>query len=144
MLNIESLAKLRARTASRTLRLVGFAAIAAAGCAEITEGCTLIGCNSGLTVHLTSLPASPFRIEVRTPASVGTAYVFECNGTTVPCQPDVFFGDLIAERLFVTVIVGSASRETEFDQVTYTQTFPNGRRCGGACQNAIVTADVPG
>jgi hypothetical protein len=141
---VETRAKHRTRHASAGLRLVGFAAAAASGCAGITEACTLIGCNSGVTVHLTSLPTSPFRIEVRTPANFGPVYVFECNGTTIPCQADVFFGDLIAERLFVTVIVGSASRQTEIDQITYTQSFPNGRRCGGACQNAVVTADVPG
>lgn len=137
-------ATFQTRNASTALRLVGFAAIVAAGCTGITEACTLIGCESGVTVHLASLPTSPFRIEVRTLSSFGTAYVFACNGTTTPCQSDVFFGDLIADHLFVTVIVGSASRETEIIQVTYKQTFPNGRRCGGACQNAVVTANVPG
>jgi len=83
-------AKNRDRNAVTARFTVGLALIAAVGCSEITVGCTLLGCFSGLTV------------------------------------------------------VGSASRETDIGQVTYTQTFPNGRRCGGACQNAVVTANVPG
>ena|SRR6185437_8914832 len=137
-------AKNRDRNAVTARFVVGLALIAAVGCSEITVGCTLLGCFSGLTVHLASVPATPYRIEVRTPGSFAAAYVFECNGTTVPCQSDVFFGGLIADQVFVTVIVGSASRQTDIGQVTYTQTFPNGRRCGGACQNAVVTANVPG
>jgi hypothetical protein len=30
-----------------------------------THACTLIGCDSGLTVHLAAKPASSFRVEVR-------------------------------------------------------------------------------
>jgi hypothetical protein len=111
---------------------------------SISTMCTLLGCESGITVHLASLPAGPFRIEVRPAGGQGAAYVFDCGGAQVTCQQDIFFADLISDHVFITVTAGGLSRDTEVTTVTYTSHRPNGPNCGPDCRTAIVTALVPG
>jgi hypothetical protein len=112
---------------------------------SISTVCTLIGCESGMTVHLASLPATPFRVEVRPAAGQGAVYVFECGSSApIPCGQDIFFTDLIADHVFITVTAGGISRETEVTTVTYTSHRPNGPNCGPDCRTAVVTAAAPG
>jgi len=56
----------------------------------------------------------------------------------------MFFADLIADRLLITVTAAGASRDTEIAMVTYTSHRPNGPNCAPDCRTAIVNADVPG
>ena len=111
-------------------------------CSSPTRVCTLIGCESGVRVHLSALPSQPFRVEIGTPGS-DVAYVFDCTDDISRCRQDIFFPDLIADRLFVTVHVGTASRVTEIVQVTYTHSRPNGPNCSPDCQTADVIAAIP-
>jgi len=114
----------------------------ALACSDATRVCTLLGCQSGVTVHLPALPSQPFRIEVRTSPS-DVAYIFDCTDDNHRCRQDIFFPGLIADRLFVTVRVGTASRETEVVQVTYAHSHPNGPNCPPDCQTADVSAALP-
>ena len=111
-------------------------------CSSITIGCTKIGCESGTTVHLASLPSGPFRIELRAGPPTGVAYVFECTDTA-SCRQDVFFPGMIADHFWVTVRAGAATRTTEIITVTYTVTRPNGPNCEPECRTALVTAQIP-
>lgn len=111
---------------------------------SISTVCTLIGCESGITVHLASLPTAPFRIDVRPAGGQGASYVFDCGSAPATCQQDIFFADLIADHLFITVTVAGSSRDTEITTVTYTSHRPNGPNCAPDCRTAVVTALVPG
>ena len=112
------------------------------GCSELTKVCTLIGCDSGVRVHLSALPSQPFRVDIGTPGS-DVAYVFDCTNDSSRCRQDILFPDLIADHLFITVHVGAASRVTEIVQVTYTHSRPNGPNCSPDCQTADVIAAIP-
>ena len=109
---------------------------------EARKVCTLDGCHGGIMVHLTRLPSGPFRIEMRPAAAEGTTYVYEC-GPTLPCRQNVFFPNMIADRVVITVVTGARSRETEIPQVVYTAYRPNGPGCEPQCQRASVTVEVP-
>jgi len=105
--------------------------------------CTLIGCVSGLTVHLSSRPAGTYRVEVfaESPGQQ-PAYMYECT-VVANCAQDILFQDLIADRPIVRVTTTTGSRTTELPQVNYTVTYPNGERCGPTCRHATVTVEVP-
>lgn len=109
---------------------------------QVRRVCTLIGCESGTTVHLPTLPPSPFRIEVRSPGEDDVAYVYECGATT-RCRQDVFFPNLIADHLFVVVSAAGRSRETEIIQIGYASSRPNGPHCEPDCRTAVITAQIP-
>ncbi|HKW03058.1 MAG TPA: hypothetical protein VJN96_24745, partial [Vicinamibacterales bacterium] len=98
--------------------------------------------DSGVRVHLSALPSQPFRVEIGTPGS-NVAYVFDCTGDSSQCRQDIFFPDLIADHLFITVRVGTASRVTEIVQVSYKHSHPNGPNCAPDCLTADVTAAIP-
>jgi hypothetical protein len=131
------------RTTSNVRRLITALALSSIGCSEITMGCTLIGCHSGLTVHLASLPSEPFRVEVKPRGASDVAYVFDCSIAT-QCRQDIFFAGLSADYVVVTVRVGAVTRDTEIVQVQYTRSRPNGPNCEPECLTATVTAQVPG
>jgi hypothetical protein len=129
----------------RISRHACFVALSAFVCAcSISTVCTLIGCESGITVHLASLPSGAFRVDVRPAGGQGAVYVFDCSSGPVTCQQDVFFADLIADHLFITVTAAGVSRDTEITTVTYTSHRPNGPNCGPDCHTAVVIAQVPG
>ena len=123
-------------------RLAPLLALLLACCRAATDVCTLIGCTSGVRVHLSALPAQPFRIEITTNGN-DVAYVFDCTTDSSRCRQDVFFPDLIAVRLTVTVRVGTATRQTEIAPLIYKHSRPNGPNCEPDCQAADVTAFIP-
>jgi hypothetical protein len=112
-------------------------------CSGATTVCTLIGCESGVTVHLASLPNGPFRVDVKPRGASDVAYVYECSDGA-HCQQNIFFPGLITDYLTVTVQAGAASRDTEVVQIQYTSHRPNGPNCEPDCRTATVTAQVPG
>ena len=112
------------------------------GCSAVTDVCTLIGCTSGVRVHLAALPSQPFRVEITTDGSE-VAYVFDCTADSSRCRQDIMFPDLIAVRLAVTVRVGATSRRTDIAPLVYQHSRPNGPHCAPECQTADVTAYIP-
>ena len=110
---------------------------ALSGCA-----CTLVGCDSGLTVRLTPLPTEPYRVELLVPGAQEPSYAYECDGGS-DCPPYIRFPELFPLRVWVRVTTAGDSRVTEFTNVDYEKSFPNGRSCGPTCVHATVTVEVP-
>ena len=104
--------------------------------------CTLVGCDSGTTVHLAALPSGPFQIAVRFPGVHDVAYIYDC-GPNAECRQDVFFPGLVAFRLYVTVTAAGRTRVTEVWQIPYTSSRPNGPHCEPECRRATITAQIP-
>src|SRR5688572_17814017 len=98
--------------------------------------CTLIGCNDGLRVEVTSTLAQPATVTVRAGNQIiGT---FRCE----PGQPcATFIENQTPESVSVTVEVsgGTVNR-------TYTPEYrlarPNGENCTPTCRQATVTVNV--
>jgi hypothetical protein len=131
------------RNPERLGRLLSAAVLSSIACSSAPTVCTLIGCESGITVDLASLPSGPFRVDIKPRGASDVAYVFECD-TAARCRQDIFFAGLISDYLIVTVHVGAATRDTEVVQVQYASHRPNGPNCGPDCRTATVTAQVPG
>ncbi|HJQ35979.1 MAG TPA: hypothetical protein VKB93_02460 [Thermoanaerobaculia bacterium] len=120
-----------------------FATLAAAtACSSATAVCTLIGCESGVTVHLSALPSGPFHVEVKPSGASDVRYVFDCTGAS-DCRQDIFFPGLITEDVIVTVTVGSASKQTQVSNLAYESQRPNGADCPPDCRTVTVVAQIP-
>jgi hypothetical protein len=114
----------------------------AGSCREPIRVCSLVGCESGLTVHLASLPSGPFRVEVRPSGAYDVVYVFECT-SSANCRQEIFFAGLVSTHVEITVKTGIGSRTTESQFLTYTHFQPNGPECEPDCQRADMTVPVP-
>ena len=114
------------------------------GCDLVTsnDGCTLIGCNSGLLVQLAGPVAGPYRIEVRTPGSTAV-FVSECT-TAAGCTGTGggFFPDFMPEQVSVTVTTARGTVRQDV-RPTYTTSQPNGDECPPVCKQATVTVPLP-
>ncbi len=110
-----------------------------ASCNPITQACTLIGCENGLAVRLGGTPAGPYRVEAWSELRIAPQ-VFEC-GAGQTC-PGVFFADFQGQDVTVRVTTAAGVRTQEFPDVEYEAVYPNGRRCGGACEQATVTVQL--
>jgi hypothetical protein len=110
-----------------------------ASCNPITQACTLIGCDNGLAVRLSGTPAGPYRVEAWSELRIAPQ-VFECAAGQT-CAP-VFFADFEGHDVTVRVTTAAGVRTQEFDGVEYETLYPNGRRCGGACEQATVTVQL--
>ena len=105
--------------------------------------CTLIGCNSGLTVHLNAKPAGTYKVEVfALSPNQQPVYVYECSNAA-SCQQDIFFASLIADHPFVRVTTSTGTKTTEVVTVNYVTSRPNGPGCDPECRQATVNVDIP-
>ena len=97
--------------------------------------CTLVGCDSGLTIRVQPPPTAPYRVEV-VGGPTSARRVRNC-GVESPCGDRfAFFQNLVTARATVEVIVGSDTTRREFTNITYLKTQPNGEHCGPTCLNA--------
>jgi hypothetical protein len=110
-----------------------------ASCNTLTTACTLIGCEDGLMVNLEGTPPGAYRVEAWSEIKVNPR-VFEC-GAGETCQP-VFFPLFTGENVTVRVTTAAGTRTLKFTGVEYESLYPNGRRCGAACQQASVTVEL--
>ncbi|HYW14344.1 MAG TPA: hypothetical protein VE871_20420 [Longimicrobium sp.] len=110
-----------------------------ASCNPITQSCTLIGCEDGLAVRLSSVPAGAYRVEAWSELRIAPQ-VFECAAGQT-CAP-IFFPAFEGHDVMVRVTTAAGVRTQEFDDVEYERLYPNGRRCGGACAQATVTVQL--
>jgi hypothetical protein len=116
------------------------AAVLLAGCTTISDACTLIFCESGLTVQLAQAPVGAYRIEVFTPSG-GTHHVFDCAD---PAQcGEARFVDYMPPSVTIRVTTSAGTRE-QTTQPTYNTSRPNGPGCGPECKQATVTVPLPG
>jgi hypothetical protein len=118
--------------------LYALAAATLAACNPVVT-CTLIGCSSGLVVRFDREPPRPFRLEATVPNDP-TPRVIECSAAV--CPPPVF-EELIAEQVTIRLTTPAGTRVQEF-RPRYQDQYPNGRECGSACKQAVVTIAVPG
>ncbi len=104
------------------------------------DGCTLVGCASGLTVVLAAPPAGAFRIEVSVPGAAA-AYVYDCPDPA-RCAPQGFFGEFTPEAATVTVTTARGRVQQEV-RPRYTTRRPNGDDCPPVCRQGAVTVPLP-
>lgn len=110
-----------------------------ASCNPITQACTLMGCENGLAVRLSGAPTGAYRVEAWSELRIAPQ-VLEC-GAGETCAP-VFFADFQGHDVVVRVTTAAGVRTQEFLDVEYEAVYPNGRRCGGACEQASVTVQL--
>ncbi len=125
--------------------LAGLALLTATGCGVIGPGdsCTLIGCNSGLTVHLSAKPTGAYKVEVfAVSPNQQPAYVYECS-TASNCQQDIFFAGLIVSHPFVRITTSTGTKTVEIATMNYVTSRPNGPGCDPECRQATVNVDIP-
>jgi hypothetical protein len=64
----------------------------AAGCYILgieSTHCTLIGCSSGITVHLAAIPSGLYKVEIVVAGAAPGLYEYDC-ADGAGCQQDVF------------------------------------------------------
>lgn len=120
----------------------------AAGCDVLgvaaSPNCTEIGCSDGITVHLTELPIGPYRVEILVGSGQGgLSYAYACAGGST-CLQDIFFPELVLDRILVRVTTPLGTRDTEIANPVYATVRPNGEDCPPLCRQASVTAQLPG
>ncbi len=103
--------------------------------------CTEIGCSSGLTVHLPSVPTGAYKVELLFPMS-DVAYTYECPGTGA-CKQDIFFETYVFETAIVRVTTTNGVRTTTVSNITYVAHRPNGPDCPPLCIVATVSVPLP-
>lgn len=101
--------------------------------------CTLIGCESGLTIAFTTAPTSPFHIDA-TVNGMGS-FVYDCPEVT-RCNTSPTLTGFVPDRAVITVTYQGRSASTEVHPVYHTF-FPNGKDCGGGCTQATVSLPLP-
>ena len=118
------------------------ALVLAANCSsDAVSVCPLLGCTSGLTVHLASLPVSPFRVEVTVSGYPDVLYSYDCTASP-RCSQDIFFPGLTADQVQVIVRVGNATRSTDAAP-SYVRSHPNGPNCPPECLSATISVLPP-
>lgn len=111
------------------------AAVLLASCNPLFQECTLMACQDGLNVSFARVPAGAYRVEA-VPEGASTPQVFDCADPAT-CH-GAFFPDLRADRVTIRVIT-QAGTHTQAFAPRYETIYPNGRDCGGRCQQATVT-----
>lgn len=121
-----------------------FTAAVSPACSRSTpppqRACTLIGCESGLTVVLDDAPAEPYRVEVSAPGETEPRVV-ECSSAS-PCGGRVFLRDFTPESATVRVVAGGDTVAREV-RPTYETLQPNGPGCPPTCRQAEVRVTLP-
>jgi hypothetical protein len=114
-------------------------ALLLAGCNSIAFACTDIGCVGGLLVRFNTPPAGAYKVEAWSELRV-EPQVWECAvGSTCPAA---FFPDFEGQDVTVRVTTAAGVRTQEFADVDYEPVYPNGRRCGAACEQGEVTVQL--
>ena len=101
---------------------------------ERLQACTLIGCESGLRVVLTTPPAAPYRVEAYVPGSA-VRQMRQCN-TGGTC--DITFVDFTPAQVTIEVIT-TADTVRRDAAPAYQISRPNGPQCDPECRSATVT-----
>lgn len=115
------------------------AVVLLASCNPLTTTCTLIGCQSGLAVSFDGVQAGGYRVEAWSEV-VTVPRVLECAPGQA-CPPPLF-PDFQGRNVTVRVTTAAGTRTQQFTGVEYESLYPNGRRCGAACQQAEVTVQL--
>lgn len=95
--------------------------------------CTLIGCDTGLTVEVAGAPAGPYRIELEVPGEAQRR-VIRCD-TPGACAPAFFE---VAPEVATVHLVTAAGTRSQQVRPDYRVTQPNGPDCPPRCRQARV------
>lgn len=117
-----------------------FVPFAACSKEPVQRACTMIGCDSGVTVQLASLPAVPFSVEL-TAFPGGQSTLKQCTAEGA-CSATLFFEGVSADSVSIKVTTGAGESVTGA-KPAYTVTRPNGPQCDPECRQASVNATVP-
>ncbi|HEU4989472.1 MAG TPA: hypothetical protein VFT41_06805 [Gemmatimonadaceae bacterium] len=116
--------------------------VAACGHGTPTQrACTLIGCDSGITIMLSgTAAASVTRVEVSAPGDTTRAH--DCTSTS-PCTGTfgVWFANYTPATVTVHLVMATDSR-TYTITPTYKDQQPNGPDCPPVCHQATLSIDV--
>lgn len=102
--------------------------------------CTLIGCDSGVTVQLSTLPAVPFSVEL-TAFPGGESTLKQCTADGA-CSATLFFEGVRADSVSIKVTSGTGETITGV-KPAYSVTRPNGPQCDPECRQASVSVNSP-
>ncbi len=127
---------------SLLVAVLGIGAVSGCSILAPEEACTLVGCTSGLSVRLTSLPTEPYRVELLVPGARRPFHFYECDGGS-SCLQAIHSPLLALSHISVTVTTAAGSRVTDVPNVEYERYYPNGPDCPPPCLNATITAEVP-
>lgn len=103
------------------------------------EVCTLIGCESGLSVELVGDVPEEYTISVE-PADGGPSRTVEC-GPESACGAAVFFADFTPDSVRVTVEADGTTTSEPF-KPSYELVRPNGPDCPPECRQATVVVEL--
>ncbi len=125
--------------------LLALGALPSATACDSADGpCTLLGCTSGILVHLETAPVGDFTVELSTvgpdqpPVLTGA-----CPVGPAGCATDRIFPGVTATHVWVRVTTTGGTVLHEIDSVMYEEHRLNGPRCGVTCRTAEVTVGLP-
>ncbi len=101
--------------------------------------CTLIGCLGVLAIAFDVSPSGPYQLEL-----LSTEFgkrTFNCTDAAGNCAPPRF-EEYTPDLLVATMTTGTGTRQMSIAPV-YSNSYPNGPRCGVTCRSATVTLRVP-
>ena len=98
--------------------------------------CTLIGCDSGLTVVIDNPPPGPITIQATAADEPGAVRTGSCPGTS-GCINTVFLAAFTPGRVQLMVTTSAGTRQQDVTP-SYVTSRPNGPKCGPTCRNATV------
>jgi len=126
----------------RLRRIAGLLLCATVG-SSCDHDCTLIGCIQGVLVLVPSTTPVPYKVEVFKPvgAALTLLNTLECSAQV--CDGVVHIPDTTLERVIVRVTTPAGTRETDFPNLMYSRTYPNGPDCGPLCVSAQIVAPLP-
>jgi len=84
-----------------------------------------------------------YKVEIIVAGAAPGLYEYACAGGEA-CQQDIFFPELILDRIVVKVTTSLGSRTTEIPNPVYARSRPNGPDCPPLCLQTSVTAQLPG
>jgi hypothetical protein len=113
---------------------VALAVVALTLACDRSTACTLIGCDSDLTVEIQNAPPGPITVQVTPPGPPGPVHTATCPDTS-GCT--VRFGAFAPGRTRFTVTTTAGTRRWELTP-SYTTSQPNGPKCGPICRHAAV------
>jgi len=121
--------------------LAGLAWVSACSSDQYAQGCTRIGCDSGIYVDLSRVPAEAYRLEL-SPLGATAKYVVECADPEA-CGTRHFFRDFTPDVVTVRLIIGADTVFWPETILDYVETQPNGPNCPPTCFAATIALPVP-
>ncbi|MDB4888985.1 MAG: hypothetical protein JWL61_840 [Gemmatimonadetes bacterium] len=101
--------------------------------------CTLIGCDSGLTIQFATVPTAPIHIDAT--SADGGNRTYDCEKNT-GCGIPTILKDYVPQNVTLTVTYQGRTTTTTV-RPSYNESTPNGSGCGPACRSATIPLSLP-